>query len=194
MRSFGRMAFQPVEILYLGFGTRDDQIRCFGKPCDRQISLNPAFIIKPLGVNQSSRRHINIIGANAVQHRTSISALQPEFGKARLVEQANRLTHRFAFGSIGVKPVLPAIAIFILWRTAGFAIPVCAFPTERFSKTCAGCRQAVVQSGFPHTARCFILLEWIMRCVKETQAFGHPFTQIFAVDLEGHVAADIYGP
>ena len=54
--------------------------------------------------------------------------------------------------------------------------------------------EPVVQGGFAHPACGFILLERIMRRVKKAEAFGNALAQIFAVNLERHIAADIDGP
>ena len=78
---FGRMAFQPVKILHLGFSAGDDQICGFGKACDGQVSLNPAFFIEPLGIDQLARGNIDIVGTDAVEHGHGVAAFKTEFGE-----------------------------------------------------------------------------------------------------------------
>ena len=78
---FGRMAFQPVEILHLGFSAGDDQICRFRKTCDGQVSLNTAFFIQPLGIDQLARGNIDIVRTDAVEHGHGVAAFKTEFGE-----------------------------------------------------------------------------------------------------------------
>ena len=185
---------QPVEILHLCLGPSDDEIGGLRQSGNRQIRLNPTLVIQPLGIDQLARGYINIIGAHAVQDGAGIAPFQPEFGKGALVEQANRLAHRFALFGIGLKPVLAAIAIFIFGRAAGFAIPIGPLPTKGLAVTRACRHEPIMNGGTADAARGFILLEGIMRRVEQPKALGHALAQIFAVNLERHVASNIDCP
>ena len=46
------MRGQPVEVLGLGFRAADNEVRAVGQPRYRDIGLDAAALIQPLGVNQ----------------------------------------------------------------------------------------------------------------------------------------------
>ena len=188
------MALKPIEIARFGFGTCHDQKRRRAQPSHRQIGLDTALLVQPLRINQLARRDIDVIGANPVEHAHRIAALQPELCKARLIEQANRFAHRLAFSRCRIEPVLPAIAIFIFRFGTGRCIPVRSFPAKGFAMAGTGGLQSIVQRRFAYAARRFILLERPVRRVQQPQALADPFAQIFAVDLERHVAANVDRP
>ncbi|MBC7522153.1 MAG: hypothetical protein H7268_13815, partial [Sandarakinorhabdus sp.] len=188
------VALQPVEIACFGFCAGGDQEGRRAQPRHRQVRLDAAYFIQPLRIDQLTRRHVDIVGAHKVEHAHGVAAFQPELGKARLVEKPDGFADRLAFGRSRIEPILPAIAVFIFRLATRRRIPVRPFPAIGLAVAGAGCLQAVVQGGFAHPARCLILLERPVRRVQQPQAFADPFAQIFAVDLERHVAADIDRP
>ena len=194
MRILRNMPRKPVEILRFCLCPSDDEIGRLRQPRDRQIRFNPTLVIEPLGVNQLARCHIDVIGAHAVQDGTGIAPFQPEFRKGALVKQAHSLAHGLALFSIRLKPVLTAIAICICGRAARRAIPIGAFPAKGFPMASACSDQPIMNGRAADATRGFILLERIMRRVQQPKALGHALTQIFPVNLERHVTANIDRP
>ena len=188
------VAPQPVEVACLGLGTGHDQIGGLAQSRNGQVGLDPALVVEPLGIDHLARRDVDIVGADMVEHRAGVTSLQPEFGEGRLVEQRHTAAHGGALsGAIG-EPVLAAIAIFVAGRATRLRVPVGALPAECLAMAGTRRDQPVMDRRPADAARGLILLERIVRCVEQPQAFAHPIAQVTAVDLEGHVAANIDGP
>src|SRR5262245_52524490 len=79
--------------------TGDDQIAVLGETGHRQIGLDAAALVQPLGIDDASRLDVDVVGRDAIEHGPGVATLEDEFGEGRLVEQADRIPHRFRLGS-----------------------------------------------------------------------------------------------
>src|SRR5580658_10936000 len=98
------------------------------------------------------------------------------------------------FAGAVLEPILAGVAVGVARLDARRSIPIGPFPTEGFAEAGAGADQAIMQRRLAHPARRFVLAERPMRGVEEPQALRDARTQVFAIDLERHVAPDIDFP
>ena len=75
------VAFKPVEVAHFGGGGGDHEKAVLAEAGHGQVGLYAAPFVQPLGVDDAARAHIDVVGANPVQHLRRIPTLQAEFGE-----------------------------------------------------------------------------------------------------------------
>ena len=144
MRVIGNLSFQPVKISHLGLGTTDNHEGRLGEARDREIRLDAASVVEPLGVDHPACGDIHVIGANPIQYRHRVAAFKAELGEGRLIEQRNALAHSTMLCRRVLKPVLSAVAVFIFRLNACGGIPVGALPTKGLAMAGTDRRESVM--------------------------------------------------
>ena len=153
MRVRRRVALQPGHVARLGCGTGNDKELVVLKPGHRQVGLDAATLVQPLGIDNAPRLHVDVRCRNAVQHLQRIAALDRVFGEARLIEEG-AVGHQLLGLIVGAgEPVLAAIGIFIFRLHAIARIPVGALPAVHLAEHGAELLLVVVQRRAPDAAR-----------------------------------------
>jgi len=160
---------QP-EIACLSRACRDDQVRVLGLTRYREVRLDATPLVEPLRIHDLADRHLNVIGADASEHRRRIAALQHELGERRLVEQPDPFTDRLVLAGRLLEPVLATVAVHVARLRTRRREPVGALEARRLAEARPGCSEAVVQSGLAHPARCLGLPEWPMHRIQQPSA------------------------
>src|SRR2546425_1261441 len=75
-------------------GPGDDEKDVDGEPGHREIRLDAAVRVEQLRVDQPAERDVDVIGAEALEHREGVGPLQPELAERGLVEEPDRLADR----------------------------------------------------------------------------------------------------
>ena len=188
------MAAQPGQIA-LHCGPRHHRkIGSFRQPGYCKIALYPTVFVQHLGIDHTTRRHVQLIGANLVQKRRCIPPFHPDFPERRHIKQPNTAAHCHMFGFLVVKPVLPRPGILILCRLPRIGEPIGALPPGGFAKHRTARLQMIVQRRSAHPARGGKLAVREVIGIEQAKRFADPFLQIFAVALKGLRAPDINFP
>ena len=107
------MLLQVGEVSNLGRCRRHYQIAVGGDAGQREVGLDATPLVEPLGVDDASRRYIDIGGADTVQHLAGVAPLHHEFWHRRLVEQGHCIPRGTAFFGGVVEPVLVPEAVLV---------------------------------------------------------------------------------
>ena len=122
------VAFEPVDISGLACHTGNDHKLTVVYSRNRDIGLNAASFVQPLGIHHFAGSDGNIVAAYPVQKRFSVRSFHLVFGKRALIHDANPITNGFMFGSIIVEPVLAAVGILVFGFLSLVGEPVGPFP------------------------------------------------------------------
>ena len=76
-----RVALEPGHVADLRHSTGHHQELVFFQPRDRKISLNATPLIAPLGIDNTARLNVHIVGADVIQHFAGIAAFNRIFGE-----------------------------------------------------------------------------------------------------------------
>ena len=177
----GRMAVQPGEIALHGRRGRDDQEGGFRQAGDRQVRLDAAAGVEPLGVDQPARLDRDIVAANPVQDRFGIPPLDPELAEGGHIEQADALADRHVLVARMAEPVLAPPAVTVFRRNAFRREPVGALPARRFAETRAARLQMLVDRRTADAAGARRLAVGEMVGIEQAEGFAYPVLEIVAV-------------
>ncbi len=160
---------------------------------DGQVALEAAALVQQRGVDHLVHRHVDVVGAQPLQHRQCIASLQQQLAEAALVVQR----HRFARGALLVDhPVEPAGAAERVQRPgrAGGLEVVGALPAV-LAPNSAPLAASRSYSGL-HAQRPpgDQFLTRPAHRVVQAQRFAGAFGQRLAVGGEGREAADVHVP
>src|ERR1700722_1685065 len=190
-RILWNIALEPSQIACLRGGRYHDEKTIRGLPCDGQVSFYAATFIEPLRVDDPADRDREVVCRDPVEDVLRVRTLDDEFGEGRLVEQADRLANCPMFVGGKRKPILPAIAVSVLWRLSLGCVPVWAFPARGLAKAGPRRLEPIMQHGTPRPTRRFRLPKRPMHGVEQTQGLCRAVAQVSAVPLERHHAADV---
>src|SRR5712692_3799636 len=104
----GQVAPDPVEIARALRGAGHDEVGVGGEPRDRQVALEAAALVEHRGVDHAAGRNVHVVGAEPLQHRLRVRALELELGERGLVEDGHRLARGPVLGRGLREPVLAA--------------------------------------------------------------------------------------
>ncbi len=85
---------------------QDQKIAVFRKASHRQVRLNSAAFVQPLGVDNAAHRHRYVVGTYTVEGLFRITALDKDFGHMGQIHQYDALTRSPVFGCGVLKPIL----------------------------------------------------------------------------------------
>ncbi len=193
-RLIGDVPLEPGEIAGLARGAGDDEIAVVALARHREVGLDAAALVQPLGIDHPARRHRHVVGTDPVEDPLGVRALQQVLGEGGLVEEPDRLAHRLVLGGAVLEPILAAVAIAVLGRGARGRKPVGALPARELAEAGAALREPVVQRRFPDTACALHLAEGPVHVVEQAQRLDRALAEVAAVALEGHGAANIHVP
>src|SRR5690606_7286070 len=148
-------------------------------------------LIEHLRVDDPAWRHIQLVGAEALQEWERIASLDRYLAEGGHVEQANTSTHGQMLFTLVVEPVLPFPAVAIFARLPVTSEPVRPFPSRNFAEDRAACPQMLVQGRATDAARAAHLAIRKMLGIEQAKRFGHALAQIKPVLLERLRAPDI---
>ena len=187
----GEMLAQPGKIALQGGAWNDGEEGHLGKPRHGEIALDATLAIQHLCVDDFARRHVHVVGAEALQEGQRVAAFYPDFAERGHVEQADAVADGEMFVALVAEPVLPLPGIAVLALLALPGEPVGALPAGDFAEHGAARLQVFVQGRAPDVTGRRHLSVRKMVGVEQAECFGNAFLQIAAVLLEGLGATDV---
>ena len=191
MGIFRRVAVQPGHVAHQRGAGCHDQERGLRKACHRAVALDPALVIEELSIDQPADLDINLVAANAVQHRHSVTAFHADLAEGSHVKEADIVAHGKMFCLGIVEPVLALPGIPVLRCHAFGCEPVGAFPAGGRTEAGTACLQLLMNGRAAHAARRDRLQIGKVVGIQQAQGLADTFLQVEPVLLERLHAADI---
>ena len=187
------VALEPGEIAPRHPGAAHHQEFVLGEPRHRELRLDAAALVQPVGVHEPAGLDVDIVAADALQRPTGVAALDDVLGKARLVEQGDALARRAMLGRRVLEPVLAMEAVLVARLDALRGEPVRPLPARRLAETGAALGEPLVHRRVPHVARGGELAVGVVAVVEQSERLRHPFLDVGLRALEGEHPAEIIG-
>ena len=129
-RAIGQVVADPGQVMGAEAGAGDDIEQFIRQARHGEVRLDAAARVEELGVGETARRLRHMGRADPFQRGCGIRTREFVLGEARLVEDANRLTHMGMLLAHMRKPVLPAHGIDVARFDARGREPVGALPAQ----------------------------------------------------------------
>ena len=187
------VAFDPVGIAH-GLRRAGDDEKALGRQAQHgEITLEAAPRIEHGGVDHPPRRHVHLIGAQALQHGQRVAALQQQFAEGCLVVQRHRLSGGALLVDHPAQPTWAAQGVGRRGRVGRTKV-VGALPAVFAAELGTARGQPVIQGRGAQRPGALQLLPRPAHGVVQAQGFGGALGQRLAVAGEGAEAADVDFP
>ena len=185
------MAPEPGEVALQSRPGDDQQERGVRQPRDREVAFDAAAGIEHLGVDDTARFDIHVVGAQMLQEGERIAALDPDLAEGGHVEQAGRLAHRHVLALLVFKPVLPLPGILVFARLTLVGKPVGPLPARHFAEHRTARLELLMDRRAADAARRRHLPVGEVIGIEQPERLGHAVLQVMTVLLERLRPADV---
>ena len=165
-----------------------------GEPGHGQVRLDAAAGVQHLRIDQAAGRHVDVVGAEPLEHRERVGALETELAERGLVEEPDRFTHGAVLVRRARKPVLATVAVAVGRFHPRLRVPVGALPAHHDTEARATGREPIVQHARANAARGQRLQERPVHRVEGAHHLHRAVAQVARVALEWRHPPDVDVP